>query len=145
MIGAKLPPPSTGEEEDRQVPQFGWSEGSEAEYNSLQENCLVWSVRFGFNIGDSESSWQGASCCNSLQFVCQAQKQMGQTGRTSLVFCHHCITDNTALILHHCKLNLYSRQDDQHLHGPDNFPVTSHLSTNENLFGLTILISSDFN
>ena len=58
--------------EDRQVPQFGWSEGSEAEYNSLQENCLVWSVRFGFNIGDSESSWQGASCCNSLQFVCQA-------------------------------------------------------------------------
>ena len=58
--------------EDRLVPQFGWSEGSEAEYNSLQENCLVWSVRFGFNIGDSESSWQGASCCNSLQFVCQA-------------------------------------------------------------------------
>ena len=54
------------------VPQFGWSEGSEAQYNSLQENCLSWSVRFGFNIGDSDSSWQGASCCNSLQFVCQA-------------------------------------------------------------------------
>ena len=58
---------------DQEVPQFGWAEGSEAlQYNSLQENCLAWSVRFGFNIGDSESSWQGASCCNSLQFVCQA-------------------------------------------------------------------------
>ena len=57
--------------ETQLVPQFGWSEGSQAQYNSLQENCLAWSVRFGFNIGDSDSSWQGASCCNSLQFVCQ--------------------------------------------------------------------------
>ena len=52
------------------VPEFGWSEDGQS--NSLSENCLAWSVSFGFNIGDSDSSWQGASCCNSLRFVCQA-------------------------------------------------------------------------
>ena len=52
------------------VPDFGWAE--DGLYNSLEENCLSWTVSFGFNIGDSDSSWQGTSCCNSLRFVCQA-------------------------------------------------------------------------
>jgi len=50
------------------VPDFGWSEDP---YNSAEENCLSWSVSFGFNIGDSDSSWQGASCCNSQRYICQ--------------------------------------------------------------------------
>ena len=50
------------------VPDFGWGEEP---YNSPEENCLSWSVSFGFNIGDSDSSWQGASCCNSLRYICQ--------------------------------------------------------------------------
>ena len=53
---------------DNLVPDFGWSEDP---YNSAEENCLSWSVSFGFNIGDSDSSWQGASCCNSQRYICQ--------------------------------------------------------------------------
>ena len=51
------------------VPDFGWTQLGLEE--SLEENCLSWSVSFGFNIGDSEASWQGASCCNNLRFICQ--------------------------------------------------------------------------
>jgi len=51
------------------VPDFGWTQlGLE---QSLEENCLSWSASFGFNIGDSDASWQGASCCNNLRFICQ--------------------------------------------------------------------------
>ena len=50
------------------VPDYGWAEEP---YNSAEENCLSLSVNFGFNFGDSDSSWQGASCCNSMRFICQ--------------------------------------------------------------------------
>ena len=52
------------------VPRFGWTQLGLEE--SLEENCLSWTVTFGFNIGDSDSSWQGSSCCNNLRFICQA-------------------------------------------------------------------------
>ena len=53
-----------------QVDSFGWTQlGLEESY---EENCLAWSVSFGWNIGDNESSWSGASCCNRLRFICQA-------------------------------------------------------------------------
>ena len=52
----------------QKVPRFGWSEGP---YDSPEENCLSWSVTFGFNVGDSDSGWQSASCCNSQQYICQ--------------------------------------------------------------------------
>ena len=50
------------------VPSYGWSQPLE---QSLEENCLSWSLSFGFNIGDNDSSWQTASCCNNLRFICQ--------------------------------------------------------------------------
>lgn len=53
-----------------QVDTFGWTQLGLEE--SFEENCLAWSVSFGWNIGDNESSWAGASCCNRLRFICQA-------------------------------------------------------------------------
>jgi hypothetical protein len=50
------------------VPGFGWSEDP---YDSAEENCLSWSVYFGYNVGDSDSNWHGASCCNSQRYICQ--------------------------------------------------------------------------
>ena len=38
---------------------------------SLEENCLSWSLSFGFSIGDSEASLGPASCCNNLRYICQ--------------------------------------------------------------------------
>ena len=45
------------------VPDYGWRE---ALYNSLEENCLAWRVDTASN-----DYWQGMSCCNNLQYVCQ--------------------------------------------------------------------------
>jgi len=53
-------------------PAWPGQQGVGRRYESLEENCLVWAVSFGFNIGDRESSWQGASCCNNLRYICQA-------------------------------------------------------------------------
>ena len=47
----------------REVGSWGWGEGR---YNSPEENCLSWSVS---QTGDS--FWQGASCCNSLKYICE--------------------------------------------------------------------------
>jgi len=58
----------SGKEGTRFVPDFGWSEEP---YNSAEENCLSWSVSFGYNVGDSDSNWHGASCCNSQRYICQ--------------------------------------------------------------------------
>ena len=51
-----------------EVPDYGWAEDP---YNSPEENCLSWSVTFGYNVGDSDSNWHGASCCNSQRYICQ--------------------------------------------------------------------------
>ena len=51
-----------------EVPDYGWAEDP---YNSPEENCLSWSVTFGYNVGDSDSNWHGASCCNSQRYICE--------------------------------------------------------------------------
>ena len=65
-----------GDDSDRRVPEFGWSEQS---FTSVEENCLVWVVeivtmRAGEEEGVSDG-WHGASCCNMHQYVCQYYHQ----------------------------------------------------------------------
>ena len=49
------------------VPDGGWSEEP---YNSCDENCLAWMVTIN-GPRDSRDGWHGASCCNSLRYICE--------------------------------------------------------------------------
>jgi len=48
---------------------WGWQDLAFSE--SDEENCLLWSVTFGFALGNKEGSWKASSCCKSLQYICQ--------------------------------------------------------------------------
>ena len=52
------------------VPDFGWIEEP---FNSMEENCLVWTVTVsGSNDSrDSVDGWHGSSCCNNLRYICE--------------------------------------------------------------------------
>lgn len=49
--------------------EWGWLDPDYQQ--SDEENCLSWTTTFGFGLGDQEGGWQGASCCNSLPYICQ--------------------------------------------------------------------------
>ena len=48
------------------VPDFGWSEEP---YNSLEENCLAWTVERQER--ERSDYWTGSSCCDNLRYICE--------------------------------------------------------------------------